>query len=257
MLKTIWLDNPLTTSMMFFPRRAMRGTSRLSDVQDGAIESNDGLEIGYRLYRQENASAFILCFHGNGETVADYDDMANLFRGINCALMIAEYRGYGWSQGKARGSTLLSDAEAVFKMLPTLTTEDNQTIPLYILGRSLGGAAAIHLTYRYPEEVEGLILESTFAHAPLLLNSLGLPHALLKRLPGLFGNIDKIRQTLTPLLIIHGESDNIIPIEHARMLYEASPVKQKRLLSIPKAGHNNLVFIATDRYLEAIKSFIN
>lgn len=251
------LDNPLTQAMMFYPSSARYGTSRLADVHDGTITADDGTAIGYRLYRNPTAEAVLLAFHGNGETAADYDDIVPVFREMGLTFMVADYRGYGWSSGTPRGSKVLSDAEAVMNALLDVWFEhDIGTMPLFMLGRSLGGAPAIHLTYTYPEQVRGLIIESTFAHAPLLLQDLGLPKALLRRMPSLFGNAQKITQIISPLLVIHGEEDKVIPIEHGQMLYDAATMPHKSFLRVPNAGHNNLVATATTAYITTISDFI-
>jgi fermentation-respiration switch protein FrsA (DUF1100 family) len=173
-------------------------------------------------------------------------------------VLVAEYRGYGWSTGQARGSDLLPDAEAIMNALPALWLQHAVAdVPLFIHGRSLGGAPAIHLTATYPQDVTGLITESTFAHEPLLLASLGLPKTLLRWIPPLFANTQKIAQIQTPLLIIHGEVDEVIPVEHSQLLYDAASMQTKTLWRVPVAGHNNLVATVTTQYIETFSSFIN
>jgi fermentation-respiration switch protein FrsA (DUF1100 family) len=58
-----------------------------------------------------------------------------------------------------------------------------------------------------------------------------------------------------PLVVIHGERDRIIACAEGRALYEASPAERKRLLVIPKADHNNLLFLGLEQYMEAIATF--
>ena len=251
------LDNPFTRSMMFYPSKARPHTSRLVDVRDGTVETTDGIALGYRLYQKADAVACILCFHGNGETVADYDTLAAMFRDIGLVVVVAEYRGYGWSTGEPRGSDLLPDAEVIFNALPEILAQHAvPDLPLFIHGRSLGGAPAIHLTATYPEQVTGLIVESSFAHEPLLLASLGLPKFLLRWMPPLFASVKKIAQIATPLLLIHGELDEVIPVEQGQMLYDAAVMQHKTLWRVPNVGHNNLVASVTAEYSKAIQTFI-
>jgi fermentation-respiration switch protein FrsA (DUF1100 family) len=59
-----------------------------------------------------------------------------------------------------------------------------------------------------------------------------------------------------PLLVIHGENDTLIPVANGQALYDASPAAQKYLLRIAGAGHNDLMFVALDRYFRAITQFL-
>ncbi|MFN8372070.1 MAG: alpha/beta hydrolase [Anaerolineae bacterium] len=251
------IDNPLILSMLFHPRRATAGDSTKPNTYDGIITTN-GAELGYRLYKAA-ANALLLYFHGNGEVAADYDGMATLFQETGTSLLLLDYRGYGWSTGKPLGSTLLPDAEAAFKGLPAVLAAHGipADTPLFIMGRSLGSAPAVHLAATFPDAFKGLILDSAFAHTPSLLITLGIPKALLANLPDPFANERKIASVPIPTLIIHGARDTLIPIEHGERLYEASPAAKKTLLRIPGAGHNDLLFYGIQPYFAAVKKLIN
>ena len=68
-----------------------------------------------------------------------------------------------------------------------------------------------------------------------------------------FGNIDKIKTIDKPTLIIHAEFDHIIPFSDGKALYDASPSKNKTLLMIPGANHNDIFARGLSEYLEAVK----
>jgi pimeloyl-ACP methyl ester carboxylesterase len=251
MLRRLWLDNPLTSAMLFFPVKSLPGTSLLADTHDGVIPLGD-VDIGYRLYVKVNASSLLFWFHGNAETAADYDIQASLLREIGLALLVVDYRGYGWSSGRPRATTLLSDAEDVFRRLPAILAQHSMSeLPLFVAGLSLGGAPAIHLASKYPKHLKGVILQSTFAHGPSILGK------AFAWLPGLFDNRRKIAQLPLPLLVIHGERDRIIPVGQGQVLFDRSPAQHKVLMLVPGAGHNDLVTKASARYLAAIKKFVD
>lgn len=251
MLRRLWLDNPLTTAMLFFPTKAQSGNSLVSDAHDGVMPLGD-VNIGFRLYLKNDAVALLLWFHGNAETAADYDIQASLLRDIGLAVLVVDYRGYGWSSGRPRASTLLSDAEGVFLRLPEILTQHStHELPLFVVGLSLGGAPAIHLASEYSQFLKGVILQSTFAHAPSVLGN------AFAWLPGLFDNRRKITQLSLPLLVIHGEQDRIIPVRQGQMLFESSLAQHKVFLRVPNAGHNDLVAQASTRYFATIKRFVD
>jgi pimeloyl-ACP methyl ester carboxylesterase len=124
------------------------------------------------------------------------------------------------------------------------------------MGRSLGSAPAIHAAHHYPARVKGVIIESGFAHAIPLLARLGLPAHLLANLPDLMGNIHKITEINLPLLVIHGEEDNLIPVNNGQALYDQSPASTKRILRVNGAGHNDLLMVAAQSYFAAIADFL-
>jgi|SRR5690554_31495 len=251
------LDNPQIASFLFYPRRAEPG-SRRENVTDGTIPVGDGIALGYRLYRAAPAAPLVLLFHGNGEIAPDYDGIAPLYDEIGVSLLVVDYRGYGWSTGEPRVSTLLPDALAVHEALPRVLEEGGvePDAPRFIMGRSLGSAPAIHLAHEAGDTHAGLIIESGFSRALALLIHLGLPADRLQGLADPFDNLGKMGRIDMPLLVIHGAADQLIPASNARELHEASPASDKRLLIIEYAGHNDLIFTNPDRYFGAISAFV-
>ena len=65
----------------------------------------------------------------------------------------------------------------------------------------------------------------------------------------------KLSRVTRPVLVAHGDHDDIIPVEQGRALYEAAR-EPKRLLIVPRAGHNNLVATGGDAYLDGLAQFI-
>jgi hypothetical protein len=249
------LDSPMVTSMLFYPRPARPGASGIPNTRDGTFAVADGVHLGYRLFRPADPAGVILFFHGNGEIAADYDPIAPFFFAINAALLVVDYRGYGWSSGRPLTSALIRDAEAIMPSLPD-ALDDLAAKPLYVMGRSLGSAPASHLAYRLPERFRGVILESAFADMPSVVARLGLPIALPigDDLP--LNNIGKIAQSDLPLLVIHGERDQLLPVENGQRLYDASPAPRKRILRVPGAGHNDVMVADTDAYFGTIRDLI-
>src|SRR5260221_6840943 len=97
-----------------------------------------------------------------------------------------------------------------------------QTSARYVMGRSLGSAPAIHLAHAHPESFRGLILESGFADVPSLLRQLGVAPEIVDKTGDESGNMRKLSELKMPLLVIHGEQDVLLPIEHGERLYQAS-----------------------------------
>src|SRR5216117_3421822 len=107
------LDHPAALAVLFHPRSAQPGRSRLPNVSDGSIPVGGDVSLGYRFYKHRTGEPLIVYFHGNGEIAPDYDHFVGEFHHAGAALMVVDYRGYGWSTGRPLASTLLSDAEKV------------------------------------------------------------------------------------------------------------------------------------------------
>jgi fermentation-respiration switch protein FrsA (DUF1100 family) len=252
------LDNPLVLSTLFYPRRDNSGQSRLKNVYDGMIPVGGDIVLGYRLYAYPHQQAVIVYFHGNGEIASDHDDIAPEFERAGASLLVVDYRGYGWSTGRPLVSALLSDTESVYDALPEILTRANlPDTAIFVMGRSLGSACAIHVGAQHPDRFKGLIIESGFAHAIPLLARLGLPIHMLGSIPDPIGNVHKIRTLELPLLVIHGERDTLIPVANGQTLYDASPAPHKRILRVAGAGHNDLLLSGLDQYFGAISQFIS
>ena len=124
------------------------------------------------------------------------------------------------------------------------------------MGRSLGSAAAIEVAHQAGDAISGLIIESGFADTFALIERLGLrTHAMHETKDG-FNNAGKIAEVHARTLVIHGERDVLIPPQEGRALYAACAAKEKHLVLIPGAGHNDLLMVGLDRYHQAIQEFI-
>jgi len=250
------LDAPEIVNGLFYPRKAVQGTSRVPNTRDGTIPVETDVALGYRFYTPpQDTDAVIVFFHGNGEVAADYDFVVPLFFEIKVALLVVDYRGYGWSSGQPLTSTLLSDAESVLPALDAMLG-DLRGKPRVLMGRSLGSAPAIHLAYHHADAFAGLIIESGFADMPSVFRRLGIPVDLDAVSDVPVGNVARMRSIMLPLLVIHGEDDNLLPVENGQKLFDAAPGTEKTLLRVPHAGHNNLLSVAPDRYVGAIAAFI-
>ncbi|HWQ20456.1 MAG TPA: alpha/beta fold hydrolase [Methanotrichaceae archaeon] len=249
------MDDTRISSKIFYPRRS-QPVKAAPDRSALAFEVDEGIALTGVMHLSNESAPNILLFHGNGEVAVDYDDIGPLFTGLGINLSVLDYRGYGSSGGRPSYSRMLSDATMLFPEFKDLLKERGLNGRIFIMGRSLGSAPALELASR--EDVSGLIIESGFAHTYDLMIRLGVDHALLDiSKEGLVSNLSKIERTTCPLLIIHGEMDEIIPLSDAVDLYNNAKSRTKELVIIPRAGHNTLLFYGQDKYMSAIERFIS
>ena len=160
----------------------------------------------------------ILWCHGNaGNIINRLENLRELYR-IGLSVFIFDYRGYGRSQGRPSEEGLYQDALGAHDYLTRTRMIRPERIVLF--GRSLGAAVAGELAAQKP--AAGLILESSFPSigAVAKFHYGGLPvHWLLG---ADFALIDRLPQLSLPKLIIHGDKDDIIPLELGRQVFEAA-----------------------------------
>lgn len=244
---------PVVYSPFYFP--AVSGNS-LPNATTYFIEVEEGVKIGCALWAKGKEFPTILYFHGNGETVIDYDWTAQFYIDIGVNLFVVDYRGYGLSNGQPTITSLIRDSHPIFHEFKKVIKEEGYKPSLFLMGRSLGSIPAVELAYHYQDEVKGLIIESGSAN-----NFRRLWHYLesseMERLLGeKFLNKEKIASVFIPTCIIHGEFDQIIPVQEGLELYQKSGAGVKDILIISGADHNDLMLRGHTQYFNKIEEFV-
>lgn len=239
-------------SLLYFPSRAFLETPAEAGLafRDLEIETDDGERLhGWWIgARKERLGHLLLC-HGNAGNVGDRVLHASLFTAAGFDVMLFDYRGYGRSSGKPSEGGTYRDARAAHACLLTQPEVDSSRVIYF--GESLGGAVALELALDLPPA--GLVLLSTFtsvrdmgrAHYPFI------PAALV---PDAYPSLRLISGLHAPLLVVHGERDEIVPLSQGRALFEAAP-GAKRMRVLPGVGHNDLVPLAGDALAEEFTSW--
>jgi uncharacterized protein len=247
------IDNSVLLNFLFYPRR--QHSKPLDGAFDLAVPVTDDVSIVCRAYPGAAEKPWILYFHGNGEVVSDYDGIAHLYqkRGLN--LLVADYRGYGASGGKPTFRALVSDAGIILNYVLEEVLAKESSNDLFVMGRSLGSISALELASRYADRLKGFIIESGFVSVAGLVHHLGLPS------PGDLSPLEKSYRELCaninmPALVIHGEQDRLVPLKQGKDLFDLLGSQIKDLVIIPKADHNDIMFVDSKFYMNAIENFI-
>lgn len=196
--------------------------------------------------------ADLLFFHGNAGNLYHRLDNVEMLVEAGFNVLIIDYQGYGKSGGKPSERSMYADGEAAYRYL----LEERGVIPerLVVFGRSLGAAVAIELASRNP--CGALIAESAFTSTLAMgkLHYSWLPGALLSGMTQRFDSLSKVGRLRSPVLFVHGGADAIVPVEHGRQLFDASP-EPKRWYEIGNAGHNDTVRVGGHEYLQRLVRF--
>ncbi|HLA89470.1 MAG TPA: alpha/beta hydrolase [Gemmatimonadaceae bacterium] len=187
--------------------------------------------------------------HGNAELIDDWPAEFAQPRAWGVSVLLVEYPGYGRSEGRPSETSITAAITAAYDWAVRQPTVDRERIIAY--GRSIGSGAACALAKNRP--VAAIVLESSFTSVRRLARRFGVP-GFLVRDP--FDNLTVVRAFRGPILLVHGELDDIIPSFHSRLLHTAAP---HATLEMMNCGHNDCPrpwpalkrFLTTHRFVAA------
>jgi pimeloyl-ACP methyl ester carboxylesterase len=248
------LDQPSILGFIFYPRKDFSDPPR--NAFDLSIPVDPQVAISCRFYLGDSTWPWILYFHGNGEVASDYDETAPFYHQIKVNLVVADYRGYGASGGVPTLSDLVRDSHALLSAVKEELTRRSFRQDLWVMGRSLGSISALELAYQFSDRMKGLIIESGASGVVRVFRHLGIPaHGVdLEKID--LGCQKMIKKISVPALIIHGERDNLIPVEEGKHLHKYLGSEKKELVIIPSATHNDIMFVGLRKYFEALQTFV-
>ena len=201
--------------------------------------------------RQQPAKGTLLYAHGNGGNITYFQGVAVDLANRGLAVLLYDYRGYGRSEGSAPSEAeLYADADAAYDFL--INTRGVKPEKLAIYGLSLGTAAATDLASRQP--CGALVLEAPLSSASDMASATIplIPRGLHWILKNRFASERKIAHVKCPVLVTHGEADNLIPTKQGRKVFAAAH-EPKKLLLIPRGTH----WLPSEKgYMDSVAEFI-
>ena len=244
------LDDPNISMNSFFPRQGWTPTPE--GVQDYTVNVGDDIGLSCRFFSYGNSAPTILFFYGNGETAIDYNSIAPFYNQIGLNFFVADYRGYGKSGGSPSFTTMLSDANTVLEAMRIVLGASGYQGAVYVMGRSMGRHSAFELAAKEDPAINGVIIESGRPSLGQFTGGLGQQQA--DELEEAYRA--KAASIAIPVLVIHGEMDALAPLDDAEEMFRNFASTEKKMLVIPGAGHNDLLFKGLDEYFTAIGDFI-
>lgn len=240
----------LIGSLVYFPSRKIAQTPSAVGLtfRELSFTTDDGIRLcGWWIpTRDRDRLGQILFCHGNAGNIGDRLLEAHILTRAGFDVLLFDYRGYGRSEGRPDESGTYIDARAARAAL--LAQPEADPARVIYLGESLGGAVALHLALEHPPA--GLILQSTFTsirdmahhHYPLI------PPFLI---PDWYPSLRSVARLRTPLLVLHGDRDDIVPLSHGRALYDGAPPPKHVHIFVGR-GHNDLVAMSGTEYRSLI-----
>ncbi len=194
----------------------------------------------------------ILFFYGNGMCLANSGPEFDALRKLGANVLIPEYPGYGMSEGQPSEARIYELAEAAYVYVCQRTDVDARRV--VACGWSLGAASAVHLASRH--DMRGLITISGFT----TMREVGrrmvpwLPLSWFLRPQ--FDNLARMPNVSCPVLIVHGERDDLVPPDMAQRLAEAARTRA-RVFPVPGAGHNDVFSMGGRELWDTLRAFVD
>jgi fermentation-respiration switch protein FrsA (DUF1100 family) len=240
LIAVTWLVLPKLQDSIIYPRYAVEriahpsppaGTQILFRYLTGfSIIKTEAWYIPVPGASASKPAPLIVYFHGNAESIDGQDQMVALFHELGWSVLLPEYRGYGRCTGTPSQKGIRDDASYFLELVLARPEVDSKR--LVFAGRSLGGGVAADLIHT--KKPNALILISSFQSVVAVAQTHYHAPGFLIKHPY---RTDRIIQALdSPVLLLHGVNDYIVPIEHARALNKLA--RHATLIEFP-CGHND------------------
>ena len=219
--------------LQYFPDRRLTDLAQtgISGGEELRLTTTDGETLVAWYFPPKDGRPLILYFHGNGGALVDRVPRFRLFTARGYGVLAVSYRGYGGSTGWPTENGLMQDGDAAYREARARGYDGNRIV---LMGASLGTGVAVALAATH--KAAALVLEAPY------LSALDVASAHYPFFPVTWLMLDRFRSDLTirdvhvPVLMVHGEEDDVIPISSARRLFELAN-EAKTFVSVPGGEH--------------------
>ena len=219
----------------------------LKGFEDLRLKAADGTIVQAWHHPAQKGFPTVLYFNGNAGNLRNLVSFFRKLTQSGFGVLGLSYRGYGVSQGSPTEEGLYHDAKAVIQYAMDKLKLPKDKIILY--GKSLGSGVAVQMAVEFP--MAALVLQSPYTSIAARGQDRfpWIPVNLL--IQDRFDSLTKIPNIRSPLLILHGEQDTIVPVSDGKTLFAAAPFP-KAAVYFPFKNHNDL---DNDKLLEALLDF--
>ena len=239
------------STLIFAPARLVRRTPQDLglNAQELQIRAADG-EILHGWWIRTGSDQTAIWYHGNAGNISHrLPNARRMVDELNIDIVLVDYRGYGLSTGKPDENGLYLDGAAIYD---AVTEHGVSPENIILFGRSLGSAVAIETALH--RSTGKLVLESAFRSIPALARRhyWFVPDSVIRTR---MDNAAKISKIDVPVLLLHGETDRIVPFSHSKRLFELAR-RPKTFHRIAGAGHNDTWTTGGTAYWNAWRAFL-
>ena len=240
--------------------------------EEVSITSHDGLKLVGRYYHTADGAPLCIGFHGyKSSYVADFSGGSALCIAQGYNLLLVDQRSHGKSQGRTI-SFGINERKDALRWVNYAVERFGSDTKIILMGVSMGAATVLMASgLDLPQTVNGIIADCPYVKASDIIvevgKSMGFPAWFtlpFSRLGArIFGGFDlhetdavaSVKQAKVPILIIHGESDTLVPPEMSELARQANPALVRRV-TFPGAGHAMSYLVDTQRYWSVATAFM-
>ena len=213
------------------PERTEPAAVGLPQVSERILEAPDGEKVIAWYGKAKPGQPTLLYFHGNAGSLASRSERIAKYLSRGRGMFMMTYRGYAGSTGAPSEAANVADAKRAYD---ALLKEGVKPDDIIIYGESIGSGVAVQVAAE--KKAAGLILDAPYTAMVDLASGqypwLPVRLMLLDR----YESKSFIASIKCPLLIIHGEKDEIIPVAMGRAMF-ALATEPKTIVTFPEAGH--------------------
>lgn len=226
------------------PKRGDPAESGVPEMVPVPLRADDNWPVaGWYAPPKVSGKPTVVFFHGNSGTIASRAFKARVLLDSGYGVFLLEYRGYGGSPGRPSEKGLYADGRAAVSWLIARGIPASRIV---LYGESLGSGIAMEMT-RLIEPMM-VVLECPFTSLPDLAPPYVIPGLAHMLLVDRYDNMAKIRGVRAPLLVIHGDKDETVPVAMGRALLKAAS-NPKTGVFLPDAHHNDLWDHGADNHI--------
>jgi len=186
------------------------------EYEEVNIEVENEIKLKSWLINKDfNKFKTLLIFHGNAGDLSNRIYKLNELNKLEINILLISWRGFSGNKGSPTEKNLYKDAEAAIKWLNKKNVNNNQII---LYGESLGTGIAVEMAKK--NDFNSIILESPFTSiensAKIYYPYLPVKYLLKDR----YDTISKIKMVESPIMIMHGEKDDVVPFSMGKELFE-------------------------------------
>ena len=236
-------------NLMYHPSENNYSNDQLTvQIEKVRVDTEDGIELlGWYHNKDIGRYKTILYFHGNAGSLENRIHKLNHFKEMDVNFLIIAWRGFSGNKGKPSEKGLYEDGRSAINWLLNKGIKEENII---IYGESLGTGVATHLSQK--RKFAGIILETPFTSMIDAAKKFYpyIPVSLL--LKDKFNIKDKIKNVTVPVLVMHGESDQIVPFFMGKKIYEVANDPKYSYFT----KHDNHMMEYDENLVKALNSFL-
>jgi fermentation-respiration switch protein FrsA (DUF1100 family) len=208
------------------------------------VKDRDNKQIAY-IHYYRNKKITIIYSHGNGTDIGYMNYLCStLARDLNANVILYDYEGYGLSEGTPSERGCINGIESVYNYVVSKGVNPSDII---LYGTSIGTGPTVHLAHKLAQQginLKGILLQTPYKSVVSVISQSLATTSYISSAgydeynPDLFRTIDKIGSIKSPITIIHGLLDEVIPYDHSVTLTKQN--KYIKLVTLNDASHNNI-----------------